>query len=56
MRAAIRNADMKRWVKFLEQSIKDGDNNAVVNGLYQTFLNGMERRELEIKSDNAPKP
>ena len=56
MRTAIRNADMKRWVKFLEQSIKDGDNNAVVNMLYQTFLNGMERRELEIKSDNTPKP
>lgn len=56
MRTAIRNADMKRWVKFLEQAIKDGDNNAVVNGLYQTFLNGMERRKLEAKSNDVPKP
>ena len=56
MRTAIRNADMKRWVKFLEQAIKDGDTNAVMNGLYQTFLNAMERRELESKSNDTPKP
>ena len=54
MRKSIREANMKRWIKFLSACIKDGDHSEVVASLYNAFLNRVERYELDKKSDIIP--
>lgn len=56
MRKAVREADMKRWIKFLQRCMKEGSDAEFLKGIYHAFLNSMERRELDNKDRRAPKP
>lgn len=56
MRKAVREADMKRWIKFLQRCMKEGSDTEFLKGIYHAFLNGMERRELDDKDRKVPKP
>ena len=54
MRKAVREADMKRWVKFLQKCMKEDSDAEFLNGIYHAFLNDMERRELDGKDRDTP--
>lgn len=49
MRRAIREADMKRWVKFLQKCAADSPDSELLRGVYHAYMNSMERRELDAK-------
>lgn len=53
-RKAIREADMRRWLKFLQKCMKDKTDGELVRGIYHAFLNVMERSELAKKDKDAP--
>ena len=50
MRKAIRDADMKRWIKFLKDCEANDSQSELLRGVYHVFLENMERRELEKKA------
>lgn len=54
MRRAIREADMKRWLKFLQKCAADTADNELLRGIYHAFLNSVEREEMEKKSRQTP--
>lgn len=54
MRKAIREADMRRWLKFLQKCMKDESDGELVRGIYHAFLNVMERSDLAKKDKAAP--
>ena len=56
IRKALREADMKRWIKFLQRCMKEGSDAEFLKGIYHAFLNGMERRELDRKDRETPQP
>ena len=56
MRRAIREADAKRWLKFLQKCVVDGTESELLKGIYHAFLNSVERRELDKKDMETPNP
>lgn len=54
MRRAIREADMKRWAKFLKDCEGDGAQSALLRGAYHVILENMERCELDRKDRATP--
>ena len=53
-RRAIREADMRRWLKFLQKCATDDAENELLRGIYHAFLNSMERGELDRKAQRTP--
>ena len=54
MRRAIREADMKRWMKFLQKCMADQPESEIIRGIYHAFQNSMERLGLEKKDQAIP--
>lgn len=53
-RRALREADMKRWLKFLQKCAAENTENELLRGIYHAFLNSMERGELDETAQRTP--
>lgn len=53
-RRALREADMKRWLKFLQKCAAENTENKLLRGIYHAFLNSMERGELDETAQRTP--
>ena len=53
-RKALREADMKRWIKFLQKCMNENSDGMLLKGIYHAFLNSIERRELDAIGNKAP--
>jgi len=56
VRRAIREADMQRWVKFLQKCAAEDTESKLLRGVYHAFLNSMERCQLDQREQQTPKP
>ena len=44
MRRSIREADAKRWMKFIQKMTEDSPKNDLIQAVFQAYLDSMERR------------